>query len=68
MFRIPAPFQQPSHAGPPIGAGSFGQSHFAPAQAHSHAFSQHRAPEAMHDSPVAPVVGRGEGLMASPMR
>ncbi|KAG0667159.1 Cyclin-dependent kinase catalytic subunit [Rhodotorula mucilaginosa] len=58
-----------SHHGP--GAAPGPSSHYSQAQAHAHAHpshARHGSDAAMHDSPVAPMVPRGEGLMASPMR
>ncbi|GAA5981957.1 hypothetical protein JCM10908_004682 [Rhodotorula pacifica] len=62
------PIAPPSSAAAASGAvGAFGHSHYSQAQAQSYAHARHGS-DAMHDSPVAPVVPRGEGLMASPMR
>lgn len=56
-----------SHPGP---SGASGQpSHYSHTQAQAHhSHARHGSDAAMHDSPVAPMVPRGEGLMASPMR
>ncbi|GAA5861860.1 hypothetical protein JCM3774_001330 [Rhodotorula dairenensis] len=67
-------------AGAGASASAFGHSHYSQAQtqAYSHhhlqshqaqsTHARHGSDAAMHDSPVAPMVPRGEGLMASPMR
>lgn len=60
-------FAPASHHGPSGASGP--SSHYSQAQAQAHhSHARHGSDAAMHDSPVAPMVPRGEGLMASPMR